>query len=166
MLYSRMRKSIRLLNRFILENYKSSIKEIKIAFIYRLIHFTEKSYKKTLGARNEQENISIRLKNDLLMIQYDEDTVSAEDKEKIKALIDDIHLFKRVNQRYRDNGNSKKAIKTKDKKIALQKIVSSQSSCDIVIPKEGAHSHKENSNDLTDMVEEKQALFHTDSILE
>lgn len=45
MLYSRMRKSIRLLNRFILENYKNSVKEIKIAFIYRLIHFTEKSYK-------------------------------------------------------------------------------------------------------------------------
>ena len=128
MLYSRMRKSIRLLNRFILENYKNSIKEIKIAFIYRLIHFTEKSYKQNMGGRNEQENISIRIKNDLLMLQYDEDTISSEDMDKIKALIDDIHLFKRVNQRYRDNTASKKTTKSKDKKPIMKKGLSSPSS--------------------------------------
>jgi hypothetical protein len=153
MLYSRMRKSIRLLNRFILENYKNSIKEIKIAFIYRLIHFTEKSYKKTMGCRDEQENIAIRIKNELLMLQYDEEVISSEDKEKIKSLIDDIHLFKRVNQRYRDNGASKKTTKSKDKKTAMKKMISSMSSYEIMLPKEEAHSQRENSTDLTDMPE-------------
>lgn len=68
MLYSRMRRSVRLLNRFIFDNYRKQLKEIKISFIYRLIDFTEKSYKKSEGNRNEQEKISIRLKNDLLML--------------------------------------------------------------------------------------------------
>jgi len=60
MLYSRMRRSVRLLNRFIFLNYRKQLKEINISFIYRLIDFTEKSYKKTENSRNEQENISIR----------------------------------------------------------------------------------------------------------
>jgi len=61
-----------MLNRFIFENYRKQLKEIKISFIYRLIDFTEKSYKKPLPYRNEQENISIRLKNDLLMLEFNE----------------------------------------------------------------------------------------------
>jgi hypothetical protein len=52
MLYSRMRRSVRLLNRFIFENFRKQLKEIKISFIYRLIDFTEKSYKKPLSYRN------------------------------------------------------------------------------------------------------------------
>lgn len=60
MLYSRMRRSVRLLNRFIFLNYRKQLKEINISFIYRLIDFTEKSYKKVEHSRNLQENISIR----------------------------------------------------------------------------------------------------------
>lgn len=41
-----------MLNRFIFDNYRKSLKEIKISFIYRLIDFTEKSYKKAAGYRN------------------------------------------------------------------------------------------------------------------
>ena len=52
MLYSRMRRSVRLLNRFIFLNYRKQLKEINISFIYRLIDFTEKSYKKTENSRN------------------------------------------------------------------------------------------------------------------
>lgn len=60
MLYSRMRRSVRLLNRFIFLNYRKLLKEINISFIYRLIDFTEKSYKKMENSRNQQECISIR----------------------------------------------------------------------------------------------------------
>ena len=117
MLYSRMRRSIRLLNRFIFDNYRKQLKEIKISFIYRLIDFTEKSYKKPLTYRNDQENISIRLKNDLLMLEYAENEATQEEKEHLKKLIADIHLFKRVNQRYRGNTTAKKTDKTNKMRI-------------------------------------------------
>jgi predicted RNA-binding protein len=115
-----------MLNRFIFDNYKKQLKEIKITFIYRLIDFTEKSYKKPLGSRNEQENISIRLKNDLLMLEYEEEIATLEDRQKIKDLIDDIHTFKRVNQRYRGNTTSKKT--EKSNKIKIGKKCSNMSS--------------------------------------
>ena len=40
------------------------------------------------------------------------------------------------------------------------------SSCEMMLPKEEAHSQKENSTDLTDMPEEKPALIQADSLLE
>jgi hypothetical protein len=40
MLYSKLRKAIRQLNRFVFLYYRKEIKEIKLNFIYRLIEFT------------------------------------------------------------------------------------------------------------------------------
>lgn len=45
MLYSKLRKAIRQLNRFSYEHFRKTLKEIKISFIYRLIDFTENSYR-------------------------------------------------------------------------------------------------------------------------
>lgn len=59
MLYSKLRKSIRQLNRFAYEHYRKQLKEIKISFIYRLIEFTENSYRKTPQERNPQENTAL-----------------------------------------------------------------------------------------------------------
>lgn len=40
MLYSKLRKAVRQLNRFTYEFYRKVLKEIKISFIYRLVEFT------------------------------------------------------------------------------------------------------------------------------
>lgn len=60
MLYSKLRKAIRQLNRFIFLYYRREIKEIKLTFVYRLIEFTENAYKKEEGLRNEMELLAIR----------------------------------------------------------------------------------------------------------
>jgi hypothetical protein len=54
MLYSKMRKSIRQLNRFSYCFYRRQLNEIKVGFIYRLIEFTENTYHKEEEERTEQ----------------------------------------------------------------------------------------------------------------
>ena len=51
MLYSKLRKSVRQLNRFSYLYYRKTLKEIKISFINRLIEFTEAAYKKPENER-------------------------------------------------------------------------------------------------------------------
>jgi hypothetical protein len=55
MLYSKLRKAVRQLNRFTYEFYRKVLKEIKISFIYRLVEFTENSYKRPAHQRTQQE---------------------------------------------------------------------------------------------------------------
>lgn len=150
MLYSRMRRSVRLLNRFIFDNYRKQLKEIKISFIYRLIDFTEKSYKKSEGNRNEQEKISIRLKNDLLMLDSNDQGQTQDQKNFLIKLIEDIHLFKRINQRYR--GNTSKKGGNLDKKI-------SDASIEV---KEEVKEEEENSEKIVKMAPEKPTSTNLD----
>lgn len=55
MLYSRMRKSVRQLNRFVHNRFRKELKPIKISFINRLIEVTESAYKQPENERNEQQ---------------------------------------------------------------------------------------------------------------
>jgi hypothetical protein len=59
MLYSKLRKAIRQLNRFLFIYYRKEIKEIKLNFIYRLIEFTENAYKRDAAERNDMEMLAI-----------------------------------------------------------------------------------------------------------
>lgn len=55
MLYSKMRKSVRQLNRFIYNCFKRELKQIKISFINWLIEITEGAYKKVENNRTKEE---------------------------------------------------------------------------------------------------------------
>jgi hypothetical protein len=54
MLYSKLRKSVRQLNRFSYLYYRKQLKQIKISFINRLIEFTEATYRKVLRERTQE----------------------------------------------------------------------------------------------------------------
>ena len=59
MLYSRMRKAVRQLNRFAYCFFRRELKEIKLAFVNRLVDITEGAYKKTPADRSEADLASI-----------------------------------------------------------------------------------------------------------
>jgi hypothetical protein len=59
MFNSKLRKSVRLLNRFIYLYYRKQLKEIKVGFVNRLSEFTEAAHKKPEGQRNPEERAAI-----------------------------------------------------------------------------------------------------------
>jgi len=59
MLYSKMRKSVRQLNRFSYIYFRRVLKQIKLSFVNRLIDITETAYKKVEIERTETEKTAI-----------------------------------------------------------------------------------------------------------
>ena len=59
MLYSKMRKTVRQLNRFSYIYYRKSLKQIKLTFVNRLIDITETAYKKAEKDRSPAESAAI-----------------------------------------------------------------------------------------------------------
>lgn len=75
MLYSKMRKSVRQLNRFSYIYYRRSLKQIKLTFVNRLIDITQSAYKKVENDRTPAELTAIGkifdnidIKNDILRL--------------------------------------------------------------------------------------------------
>ena len=107
MLYSRMRKSVRQLNRLVYGFFKKELKQIKISFINRLIEITEAAYRKPLSDRSVDENTAISTISSILVIKngilaltlHDDEEASPAKHSEVKALIQEIHLFKKNNQK-------------------------------------------------------------------